>query len=384
MKQVVIIGGGAAATNAAQAIKDAKIIMISKEKFLPYFRTRLTKMIDEDISIENLAIKKESWYKDRNIDVILDSEVSKINTKEKEVELSDGRTFKYDDLVIATGANCFVPPFKNVDLENIMVIRNLEDTLKIKELSKNLKKAAIIGGGVLGLETAWGLKNLGLDVSIIEVLPRIMPRQLDEKASKILEEAIINSGIKVYKNVKVQEFFGSSKVEKVIVDNGLEIASDLVIISAGIRPNINFEITGDLKINRGIVVDDYMRTNLESIYACGDVAEYDLKVIGLWTVAMDQGKVAGANISDDTRKYIEKIEPLKFEGMNTKLLSIGTIDDEHDYIIDYENEDKIYKKLVFADDKLIGAILINDLSKQIAIIKGVREKISKEEALKIF
>lgn len=383
-KKVVIIGGGVAGTNAAIAVSskdsEAEITMISREEYLPYYRIKLTELLDTDIPMDKLSIKKKSWYEDKKINLILGKEVDLIDSKNKKVILDDKEEFPYDSLVIATGANCFVPPFENRELENIVVIRELKGTLEIKENCKSCKKAVIIGGGVLGLEAAWGLKNLGLEVSVLEVMPRIMPRQLDEKASEILEEIIISSGVNIYKNVKVKGFAGDKKVEKVILEDG-ELDADLVIVSAGIRPNISFEIDEKLDINRGIVVDEKMQTSLSDIYACGDIAEYNGKIIGLWTTGMEQGRVAGASICQEDKKYMETVQPLTFEGMNTKLLSVGEISSDDNYLVEFDDEKKIYKKLVFKDEVLKGAILIGDTSKQVAIVKGVREGISKKDIL---
>lgn len=177
---IVIIGGGVAAVNAADVVssknKKARITIISKEKYLPYYRTRLTEILDTEIPMERLEIKKQSWYDERNIKLMLGEEVTSILSGEKAITLSNGEKIKYDSLVIASGARCFIPPFENKELENVRVIRELAETYEIIEVAKKSKKAVVIGGGVLGLEAAWGLKNLGLDVTVLEVMPRVLPR----------------------------------------------------------------------------------------------------------------------------------------------------------------------------------------------------------------
>lgn len=389
---VVIIGGGVAAVNAADAIssrnKKARITMVCKENYLPYYRTRLTELLDTDIPLERLEIKKESWYQDRNITVLLGKEVKGIDEKAKKVIIAGDSTsseeLKYDSLIIAAGAKCFVPPFENGNLKNVRVIRELDETLEIKNSEKEYKNAIIIGGGVLGLEAAWGLKNVGIDVTVLEVMPKILPRQLDDKGSALLEEIILNAGVKVEKGVQVKRFEGNGKVEKVILNDGREFLADIVIISAGIAPNKDFILSCDIQANRGIVVNEKMETCVEDIYACGDVAEFNGKIIGLWQVAMEQGKIAGANICGEELIYREQIQPLNFEGMNTSVLSIGEINTENsqnDYVIEYNKEKNVYRKFVFSNGVLVGAILIGDTSKSIAIIRGVREGIRKNEIL---
>ena len=385
---VVIIGGGVAAVNAADAVSSrngkARIKMVCREKYLPYYRPRLTELIDTDIPLERLLVKKESWYADRNIEVMLGKEATAIDSKSKKVVLCDGTELKYDYLVIASGAGCFIPPFENKNLKNVRVIRELAETLEIKSEASTFKNAVVIGGGVLGLEAAWGLKNLGMDVTVLEVMPKILPRQLDDKGSALLERIILDTGIKVEKGVQVKGFEGKDKVEKVVLGDGREFPADLVVVSAGITPNKGFALSCDLKANKGITVNEKMETCIEGIYACGDIAEFNGRVIGLWQVAMEQGKIAGANICGEELTYKEQVQPLSFDGMNTELLSVGDVhsdDSTKEYVEEYDAANKIYKKLVFDKGVLKGAILIGDTSKSVSVMKGVREGIRKNDIL---
>ncbi|WP_291259056.1 FAD-dependent oxidoreductase [Fusobacterium sp.] len=382
---ILIIGGGVAAVNVADAIstrnKKARITIISKEKYLPYYRTRLTEIIDNDIPMERMLIKKESWYDERNIKLLLEEEVISVATYEKFVELASGKRLKYDSLVVASGARCFVPPFENKDLKNVRVIREMAETYDIIDIAKKSKKVVVIGGGVLGLEAAWGFKNLGLDVTILEVMPRVLPRQLDEKGSELLEKLIKTSGVNIMTGVEIKGFAGSESVEKVILKNGVELDTDLVIISAGISPNKEFMLSTKIAVNRGVIVNEKMETSIKDIYACGDIAEYNGKVIGLWQVAMEQGKIVGANICGEEKIYSEQIQPLSFEGMNTQLLSIGNITDLGETVVDYNAEKNIYRKFFFKNEILVGALLIGDTGKSVALIKGVREGVKKIQVL---
>lgn len=382
---ILIIGGGVAAVNAADAVssrnKKARITIISKEKYLPYYRTRLTEIIDNEIPMERMLIKKESWYAERNIKLLLEEEVISVATDEKFVELASGKRLNYDSLVIASGARCFVPPFENKDLKNVRVIREMAETYDIIDTAKKSKKVVVIGGGVLGLEAAWGFKNLGLDVTVLEVMPRVLPRQLDEKGSELLEKLIKTSGVNIMTGVEIKGFTGSDCVEKVVLKNGVELDADLVIISAGIAPNKEFMLSTKIAVNRGIIVNEKMETSIKDIYACGDIAEYNGKIIGLWQVAMEQGKIVGANICGEEKIYSEQIQPLSFEGMNTQLLSIGNITDSSETVVDYNAEKNIYRKFFFKNEILVGALLIGDTGKSGAVIKGVREGVRKIQIL---
>ena len=261
----------------------------------------------------------------------------------------------------------------------------MEDTEKVKEYAKNCKRAVVIGGGVLGLEAAWGLKLLGIETSVIEMMQRILPKQLDEQGSEILEAAIEQAGVKIFKGVVVSAIEGEEKVTSIALENGQHILADLVIISAGIAPNKELAQNLGLNIGRGIVVNEKMETSMKDIYACGDVAEYNGKIIGLWQVAMEQGKTAGINACGGEAQYKEQIQPLNFDGMNIKLISIGTIgnsDNSEEFVQEIDTTKKLYKKLYFENNKLKGAILIGDVSKGITLIKGVRENDDKNTVMR--
>lgn len=388
VEKIVIVGGGIAAVSTADAVRSknkvAEIRIISKENTMPYYRTMLTEHLHADMPEEKLKIKKDSWYKEKNIELITGDTAVSIILKDKKIVLLSGKEYSYDKLILATGSECFIPPIKNAALEGVFTIRSMKDTENVKEYAKKCKRAVVIGGGVLGLEAAWGLKELGLEVSVIEMMQRILPKQLDEKGSKILEQAIIRSGVKVYKGIVVDHLEGDEKVSSIVLEKGEHIMADLVVISAGILPNKQLAADTGIQTGRGIIVNEKMETSEKDIYACGDAAEYEGKVIGLWQVAMEQGKTAGLNISGGNAVYKEQIQPLNFDGMNIKLISIGLIGngkESEEFVEDIDTKKNIYKKLYFEENKLKGAILIGDVSKGITIIKSVRENVEKDIVL---
>ncbi|MDX8335697.1 FAD-dependent oxidoreductase [Candidatus Cetobacterium colombiensis] len=387
-EKVVIIGGGIGALSVAQTIRQrnekAQILMLSKEKEYPYYRTLLSEMIGEDISRDKFLVKPQEWYKEKNIDIHLETIVENINSNHKTVKLQNGEEISYDKLVIATGARAMVPSIGNSHLNGVFTVRNKEDVDAIKNYCIGKKKAVVIGGGVLGLESACGLQKLGLDVSVIEMMQRILPRQLDEEGSEMFEACIKNSNIKLYKNSKAEKFDGTDKVEGIHLDSGEIIKADIVIISSGIIPNKELAEKAGLEINRGIVVNEKMETSQKDIYACGDVAEYKGNVIGLWQISLDQGKIAGLNAVGIVENYEDKIQPVTFEGMGTKIFSAGGVIETQDSICEKDYDDLIYKKLNFKNNELMSGILIGDTEQGITIIKGLKEKEKKGNLLKKF
>lgn len=387
-ERIVIVGGGIAALSAAQIIRErndkAKIQVLSGEREYPYYRTLLSEMIGENVSREKFLVKPAEWYKDNRIDISLGTTVENIDSKKKIISMADGKELAYDKLIVATGARAMIPSIGNSHLEGIFTVRNKEDVDTIKDYCVGKKKAVVIGGGVLGLESACGLQKLGLEVSVIEMMQRMLPRQLDEEGSKIFETCIDKSNIKLYKNSKAEKFDGDKKVTGIHLDSGEVIETDIVIISSGIIPNKELAEKAGISINRGIIVNERMETSVKDIYACGDVAEYKGNIIGLWQISLEQGKVAGLNAIGIDKKYEDRIQPVTFEGMGTKIFSAGGVLETQDSICERDYDDLIYKKLNFKGNELSSGILIGDIEKGIVIIKGLKDKEKKGNLLKKF
>ncbi len=384
---IVIVGGGVAALSAAKAARerseDVRITILSNENEYPYYRTLLSEMIGESIERDKFLVKNEKWYEDKNIEVRLNTVVENIDHESKRLKTSKG-IVQYDKLIIATGAKAMIPSIGNSHLKGIFTVRDKNDVDEIKNYCIGKKKAVVIGGGVLGLESACGLQKLGLEVTVIEMMQRILPRQLDEDGSKIFEKCIEKSNVKLYKNSKAERFKGTNDVEGIYLDNGEFVKADIVIISSGITPNKELAQSADIKTNRGIVVDEKMQTSKENIYACGDVAEYKGNIIGLWQISSDQGKVAALNALGIDERYEDKIQPVTFEGMGTKIFSAGGVLETGDSVSEIIFEELIYKKLNFKNSQLMSGILIGDVEKGIVIIKGLKDEEKKGNLLKKF
>ncbi|BDU51224.1 NAD(P)/FAD-dependent oxidoreductase [Haliovirga abyssi] len=391
MKKIIIIGNGIAGISAAETIrkknKDYEIKLLSKENYNTYYRPTILRYVLEKEFKNKFYVKDEKWYKDNNVLNFTNTEVKKINKKDKNIELDNGEILKYDKLILATGSSSFIPPIKNKDIKNVHTLRTLDDVKNLKEDMLNSKKAVVIGGGVLGLEAAWGMKKFGLDVSIIEVASRIMPRQLDGKGSEILKAAIEKENIKTYIGDFIKEILGYEKVTGVKLDNGTIIDTDIVVISAGVRPNIELAKDAGLNTNRGIVVNGYMQTSDKDILAAGDCAEHNGKIAGIWIVGMKQGKIAGENIFEENIEYKEESQAINFSGINTKIYSIGKVLDDSEPDCEYkryENREKNeYKNLYFEDDRVVGGIFVGDTKNSNKLMGCIKNKMTKEETIKL-
>lgn len=377
----LILGNGAAGINAAKAIRErnttCNIVMISNENVLSYNRPMLTKSMIAKFDANQLAIYDENWYKENNITNILDKNITDINTEEKVVTLDGEIKLKYDKCIYALGSESFIPPISGYEKEGVIAIRRISDTNRINNLLPNVKNAVVIGGGVLGLEAAWELCKAKCNVTVLELAPSLMPRQLDEKSGDFLGNIIKEAGIDLKLNVKIENIEGDQGVTGVKLGDGEIIPADLVVVSCGIRANTAIAQSCGINVNRAIVVNEKMETNKQDIYACGDCAEFENINYALWAQAVEMGKVAGANAAGDLLTYETISAGLTFNGMNTSLFAIGDNgkDSNKKYkTVEFVDEQKqTYEKYYFVNNRLNGVILIGDTTKIVDLTVAVEE-----------
>lgn len=368
-ERYVIIGNGGAGTAACEEIRKrnalAKITIISRENEIGYNRPMLTKIVLSKVGNLSLFIKPSSWYEENYIQLKLGKNVSEIDPKNKVVKMSDGETEEYDKLVIATGADSFVPNLKGIEKQGVFAIRNLKNIGEIQNyIGDGIKKAVVLGAGVLGLEAAWQLKKAGLDVTVLGNSKVIMNKQLDAKGSEFLKLAIIKSGVNLITGNNIEEISGKEKVDSLRLTDGTSIEAQMLIVSTGITQNIELAKAAGIETNKSIIVNNKMETSIPDIYACGDCAEFEGSNYAIWPQAIDMGRVAGANVAGDEKVYLETAPAVTFSGMNTSIFSIGDIgktEGEKYKTKEFSDEENlVYKKLYFLNDKFCGGILIGD------------------------
>lgn len=367
----VILGNGAAGLNAAKAIRErdktGSITMISGEEYRTYNRPMLTKSLMADLEIDQIQVEAEKWYEDNRIFQVLGRKVVSVDTKEKEVLLSDGIKLKYTKLIYALGSECFIPPIPGHEKAQVAAIRTLEDTRRISAMLPDTKQAVVIGGGVLGLEAAWELKKAGCAVTVLELAPMLMGRQLDANAGDMLKYIAECAGIQIHTGVQIAEITGEDCVTGVKLGTGEVIPAQLVIVSCGVRANTAVAKEMGIEVDRAIVVDSRMQTSLPDVYACGDCAQFEGVNYAIWPQAVEQGKVAGANAAGDAAEYTQVPAALSFHGMNTALFAAGDNGKNPNLLYKtvevQDKSKKQYEKLTFLNGKLCGVILIGDVSK---------------------
>lgn len=378
-KKLMIIGAGIAGLSAAKSAREADsncdIKILESGNSNTYIRTRIPHYISGEASLKEMMPYNDEWYIKNNINLIKDIQVTAIDINNKEV-LTNKSSYNYDALIIASGANPFKPPIRGIDLSNIISIRTIDDANNAINLSKNSKTCTIIGGGLLGLEMGWSINQLGCKVNIVEHNDRLLPRQTDHIASSLLLEALESRGINVYLNAQTDEFIGANAVDGVKLRDGRVIDTDFVILSTGVRANISpFDGSG-LDIGRAIRVDEHMRTNIEGIYAAGDVAEFNGNNFCIWPIAVSQGKVAGSCAVGKHLTY-EDMKPhtqLKIHGIT--LFTIGNIYCENCNSLERLNKaGSKYMKFFLEDGRIKGAIVFGDSSLPLKVKKAVENKI---------
>ncbi|MBF0199811.1 MAG: NAD(P)/FAD-dependent oxidoreductase [Desulfamplus sp.] len=399
MKKYLIIGNGAAGTTAAEHIRmeddKGEITVVTQETLPFYSRIRLPDYIAGKVDREKLVIKSPRWYEKNGIRLLTDLKINGLDLALKRAKTAQGKLLDFDSLLIATGSVPFIPPVKGSDKEGVSALRTVDDALKLKQLDPKAQKVVVIGGGLLGLETASALIDAGRNITIVEFFDRLLPRQLDYEGARRLQLLLENRGMKFRLGVKTREIrdehMASSSppppppaaaaadktvfpLKRVELDTGETIDAHVIIFSAGVRPDLSLIENPDIKTDRGIVVTQRMETSTPGVYAAGDVAEFQGINFCIWQEAAEQGRVAGINMAggDAFYKNTPPSTILKVAGIS--LASAGDIDVEGKMEQEVVSSDSIYKKIVRDNNgNIIGCIMLGDTSdfkKMTKIIKG--------------
>ncbi len=379
--QVVIVGLGVAGITAATTIRqnnpEANISIYTDEEHLYYPRPDLYQILSGEANPEDILGFPQQWYNARGIELHLNKKVMGIDTTKKELMLEDGTKASYDRLLLANGAHPFAPPFKGVEKPGVFTLRTVDDALIIRDYAKNTQKAIVIGGGLIGLEFAAALRKLGQRVQVVEIFPRLLPRQLDQDGATILKDRIAALGIGFTLGVKTTEILGEKSVAGILLDNGQQLEGDFVLISAGIRSNTELASKTGLKVNRGVVVDQYLQTSEHDVYAAGDAAEFEGGVYGIIPAALHQAKVAALNmLKGNTTVYKGTIPSNTLKIVGIDLTSMGLVNPEEPRYEEIKKtlpEKGIYKKIVLDQGKIVGAIILGE-TKSIAPIKVLMDR----------
>lgn len=382
---LVIVGNGMAAMRLVEELVERAlgryaIAVIGDEPRLAYNRVLLSSVLAREASVDDVELKSASWWSDRGVTLLYGQRASAIDPSIRRVRLAGGATLPYSKLVLATGSRPIRLDLPGVDLPGVMRFRDLGDVAALEAAAATGAKAVVIGGGLLGLEAAYGLAKAGAQVSIVHLMDRLMERQLDARAAGMLRTAVEARAIAVELNAETVGIRGKGRAQAIALKDGREIEADLVVMAAGIRPNVELGHTANLALGRGIQIDDRLQTSRPDIYAIGECAEHRGVCYGLVEPAYEQARVLAACLSGGEAAYGGSVlaTNLKVSGVNVFSAGdfMGAPGTEHIVLSDAGLN--TYKKLVVADGRLVGAVLFGDTADGLWYLDLIRTGVSIE------
>ena len=372
--QLLLIGNGLAGMRCLEDLLDMaperyEITVIGEEPWGNYNRIMLSPVLSGDKSIDDIMLHTHAWYQEKGIRFIAGDAAVKIDRPRKQAYTEKGLVVGYDRLILATGSKPFVPPISGSDLKGVISFRDIYDVNTMLDYAKNKKNAVVIGGGLLGLEAAYGLKQRGMNVTVLHLMDRIMERQLDARASRLLQNNIEAKGIEIITEANTEQLIGvDGHVTQVKLKDGTLLDADLVVFAVGIRPNIALAQSAGLRCNRGVMVNDTMQTFDPSIYAVGECIEHRNQTFGLVEPLWGQAFICASHLAEHgSLTFKAPTVPTQLKVSGCDVFSAGRIDlESSESQADYEdiilNDEKrqIYKRIIIQKDKVIGAVLFGD------------------------
>jgi len=369
--KLVIIGNGVAGVTTARYVADRdpsiEVAIYSDESYPYYPRPRLIDLIAGDAFPQEITFYSEEWYTKRGIGIELGRCGVALDPEAHRVTMADGEVVGYDALLLANGAHAWVPPIRGTDLDGVYTLRSMDDALALRERALKSRHVVVLGGGLLGLDLSHAIRAHHVRVTVVELLPRLLPRQLDTEGAGVLQGIIERGGVRIITGQACTLIEEQNAARRVHLSGGEVLDADMIVISAGVRSNLQLAQSGGLACNKGVVVDERLRTSNPDILAVGDVAEFGERVWGIIPAALAQARVAAAQIAGDTGVIYHGIVPsttLKVTGID--VTSIGEVIPEHDgNVVEVrrsEPEAGVYEKLVVRHGQVVGAIFVGDRS----------------------
>ena len=366
---LVVVGNGMAGMRTVEELLKLApelydITVFGAEPHGNYNRILLSPVLAGEKSVDDIMINSREWYAQHGITLHAGDPVEHIDRKRRIVRARSGLQVRYDRLLIATGSKPFIIPVPGHELPGVLAFRDIQDVQSMLEAARSHRRAVVIGGGLLGLEAANGLLRQGMQVTVVHVTDTLMNQQLDKPAAQLLQRALESKGLRFLMNAQTSEIVGPERVTAVRFADGSEIAADLVVMTAGVRPNIDLARASGLHCERAIVVDDTLQTYDPRIYAVGECVQHRRATFGLVAPIWEQARVCGAHLAEaGHRRYVQQVTPTRLKVTGVDLYSVG------DFIGGAGSEDLvlrdprrgIYKRLVLQGNRIAGAVLYGDV-----------------------
>jgi len=383
----VIIGNGIAGISAAETIRsmtpDADIVMIGDETAPPYCRPMISMVLEGSITGDRLPIRDADFYERAGIRPVLGHRVSAIDVDGKSVRIGDERPIPFDRLLLATGADPRPIRAENRHLGNIFFMRTQEHVRGMLQALPQVRRALILGGGLVGFKAAYGLLRRGIEVTMLIRSGYPLSQQVDSHAGRMILEELVSRGLEVRVETDVAAFDGNGAVRRAHLSDGTEIPCDMVVVGKGVLPALGFVPRDKIAVDLGILVDEHLRTTAPDIYAAGDVAEsMDIArnsrwVNAIWPEAVAQGRIAGMNMAGRTVAYKGSLSRNVIRIFGLDVMTAGIVnppgDDRYKIVSAIDRRRRSYRKLVFHEDRLVGMTLVNDIEQGgvlVALIQG--------------
>jgi nitrite reductase (NADH) large subunit len=365
---LIVIGNGMAAARlvdelARRALGRYAVAVIGEEPRLAYNRVLLSALLADEVGFDDIELRPARWWRDRGVTLRYGVRATAVDAAARNVTLAGGTRLSFSKLVFATGSQPIKPDIPGMDLPGVLTFRDVDDVNAIAASKAAGTRVVVIGGGLLGLEAAYGLAKAGARVTLLHLMDRLMERQLDHRAALMLQRAVEARGIAVRLQAQTARIAGNGKVEGVELHDGTTIAADAVVVAVGIRANAALARTAGIEVGRGIVVDDHLETNAAGVHAIGECAEHRGCCYGLVEPAYEQAQLLARRLAGERASYPGSVlaTNLKVSGVN--VFSAGDFlgaTAEAEEIVLSDPAAGVYKKLVIADGRLVGAVLFGD------------------------
>ena len=365
---LIVIGNGMAAARlvdelARRALGRYAVAVIGEEPRLAYNRVLLSALLADEVGFDDIELRPARWWRDRGVTLRYGVRATAVDAAARNVTLAGGTRLSFSKLVFATGSQPIKPDIPGMDLPGVLTFRDVDDVNAIAAAKAAGTRVVVIGGGLLGLEAAYGLAKAGARVTLLHLMDRLMERQLDHRAALMLQRAVEARGIAVRLQAQTARIAGNGKVEGVELHDGTTIAADAVVVAVGIRANAALARTAGIEVGRGIVVDDHLETNAAGVHAIGECAEHRGCCYGLVEPAYEQAQLLARRLAGERASYPGSVlaTNLKVSGVN--VFSAGDFlgaTAEAEEIVLNDPAAGIYKKLVIAHGRLVGAVLFGD------------------------
>jgi nitrite reductase (NADH) large subunit len=387
---VVVLGNGIAGVTAADFVRrghpECEIHLVGQEPHVLYNRMGISRLVHGRSAMQGLFLLPETWYDDHQITAWLNTMATRIDVPTQRVFLGTGEVLTYDRLILAMGSSSSEPPVAGFGRPGSFVLRSAADAQQLRAYAQQhaCRDAVVTGGGLLGLEAAHSVLELGLRVTVLERGTRLLSRQIDPRCSELVDAYFRRIGLQVVYRAEAEALTGDGRVDGVTLTNGRSLRCDMFLAAVGIRPNVDLAARAGIPVNRGVLVDDRMWTGVPGVYAAGDVAEHGGRVLGLWPIAAKQGEVAAANALGGDETLTAEIPATILKGVGLDLFSIGRVEPgpEDRVVVAEDPVLPSYRRLVVSGNRAVGGIVLGHHPEDVvAVTAAVKKQLELDEVL---